>query len=116
LGFEIYVQSFPVGLGKYRISTGGGTQPRWRRDGKELFYIATDGKVMAVDVKLSPRFEAGIPHPLFDSQMFGPTVNVTFRYDVAPDGKRFLILATNQAASGPPAPMDVVLNWLAVKK
>jgi Tol biopolymer transport system component len=115
-GFEVYVQSFPAGAGKYQISTGGGTQPRWRRDGKELFYIATDGKLMAVDVKLSPRFEAGIPHALFDSQIYIPTANVVFRYDMTPDGKRFLIDQLNQAPSGAPIPITVVVNWLAVKK
>jgi hypothetical protein len=53
-------------------ATGGGTQPRLRRDGKELFYPALDGKMMAVDVKLAPRFEAGIPHALFDTHLSNP--------------------------------------------
>lgn len=56
---QIYVQSFPAGAGKFQISAGGGNQPRWRRDGKELFYIAADGKLMAVEVKTAPTFEAG---------------------------------------------------------
>ena len=53
-------------------ATGDGTQPRLRRDGKELFHPALDGKMMAVDVKLAPRFEAGIPHALFDTHLPNP--------------------------------------------
>jgi eukaryotic-like serine/threonine-protein kinase len=62
---EVYVQTFPASSGKWRISTGGGCQPRWRRDGRELFYIAADRNLMAVDVKLGSTFEAGVPKPLF---------------------------------------------------
>jgi Tol biopolymer transport system component len=74
---EIYVQSFPAGAGQYLVSSGGGMQPRWRHDGKELFYIAGDGKLMAVDVKTAPRFEAAHPHALFDSRMFNPNAVVS---------------------------------------
>jgi eukaryotic-like serine/threonine-protein kinase len=115
-GHEIFVQSFPAGAGKFQISTGGGTQPRWRRDGKELFYMATDGKMMAVDVKTSPRFEAGIPHALFESHMSNPVAQTVYRYDVAPDGKRFLLNMQKQNNPGAEA-ITVVLNWQAgVKK
>ena len=96
------------------ISTGaGGTQPRWRRDGKEIFYIAADGKLMAVDVKTAPKFEAGNPKALFDSRAQNPGTSFPFyRYDVTADGKRFLV---NTVASGSecPAPITVVLNWQA---
>ena len=55
-GNQIYVQSFPAGSGKFLVSTGtGGEQPRWRRDGKELFYLGFDGRVEGVSVRLSPR-------------------------------------------------------------
>ena len=71
--FEIYVRSFPSGGGQWQVSTKGGTGPCWRRDGKELFYYAPDGKLMAVEVKSGPRggrqeasFEAGPPHALFE--------------------------------------------------
>jgi hypothetical protein len=101
---QIYVQSFPVGTGKFQISTGdGGREPRWRRDGKELFYIATDGKLMAVEVKTAPRFEAGVPKALFDSRILGgggPAARALFRYDVAADGKRFLVAAASTATQG----------------
>jgi len=114
--YQIYVQSFPRGAGEFQISTGaGGTQPRWRRDGKELFYIGADGKLMAVEVKTAPRFEAGVPRPLFDTRMvYAGLRNVFFFYDVAPDGKRFLINTAFNAAEGPAAePITVVLNWRA---
>jgi Tol biopolymer transport system component len=115
-GMEIFVQSFPPGA-KYQISTAGGNQPRWRRDGKELFYIAPDGKIMAVDVKTSPRFEALAPHPLFDSRMIGPLTQVTFRYDVTADGQKFIVERQAQVEAPEAQSITVVLNWIsAVKK
>jgi len=107
------VQSFPRGAGKFQVSNGGGGQPRWRRDGKELFYIAPDGKLMAVDVKTGLKFESGIPHALFDSQMWGPAAVAVFRYDVTPDGRRFLVNTTRQAeAAAAPEAITVVTNWM----
>jgi eukaryotic-like serine/threonine-protein kinase len=115
-GYEIFVQSFPAGAGKFQISTGGGTQPRWRRDGKELFYMATDGKMIAVDVKTSPRFEAGIPRVLFESHMSNPIAQTAYRHDVTPDGRRFLLNMQRQTNARAEA-ITVVLNWPAgVKK
>jgi serine/threonine protein kinase/Tol biopolymer transport system component len=68
---EIYVQSFPVGVGKFRISTNGGVEPRWRRDGKELFYLSLERKLMAVEVKSAPTFESGAPKELFQTPIVG---------------------------------------------
>ena len=116
-GMEVFVQSFPPGAGKFQVSTGGGTQPRWRRDGKELFYMATDGKIMAVDVKTASRFEAGTPHVLFESHITNPVAATAFRYDVSADGQRFLINMQARGEAASPQPVTVVLNWLAwVKK
>ncbi len=112
---EIFVQSFRVRAGKFQVSKSGGSQPRWRRDGKEIFYIAPDGKMMAVDVKTSPRFESGIPHELFDSRILVPNSPSVTRYDVTPDGKRFLINTATQTGAAP-EPIHVVLNWLAGAK
>jgi serine/threonine protein kinase/dipeptidyl aminopeptidase/acylaminoacyl peptidase len=107
---QVYVQSFPGKEGKFQISNAGGGRPVWSRDGKELFYIAADRKLMAVEVKTGARFEHGIPRALFEARISG-----TSYYDVSPDGKRFLmILAQDDAAA---ASLTVVLNWLAgVKK
>jgi Tol biopolymer transport system component len=115
--FQIYVQPFPAaasgGSGKFQISTGGGLQPRWRGDGKELFYLAPDGKLMAVEVKTSPRFESGVPKALFATRIFGPgPATHVFHYAVARDGKRFLV-ATVPAEEPESVPITVVVNWTA---
>jgi len=116
---EIYVQPFPNPQGgKWIVSKGGGGQPRWRRDGKELFYISADSKMMAVEVSTAPVFKAGVPKVLFPAPIFGGgnTNNVT-RYDVTADGKKFLINSVLPEASAPAlSPITVVLNWTALLK
>jgi eukaryotic-like serine/threonine-protein kinase len=107
---EIYVQTFPASGGRWRVSTGGGCQPRWRRDGKELFYIAVDGKLMAVDVKLGATFEAGVPKTLFGTRVFSLT-DFRNHYAVTADGQRFLINSTIEETSA--TPISVVVNWTA---
>src|SRR5262249_12095065 len=71
---EIYVQPFPASGGKWQISTAGGVTPRWRADGKELFYISLDRKLMAVDITAAAKFEAGIPRPLFTMRITRPNM------------------------------------------
>jgi eukaryotic-like serine/threonine-protein kinase len=113
--YQVYVQSFPAGAGKFQISTGGGgTQPKWGRDGKEIFYIATNGMLMAVDVRTAQHFEPGVPRALFDPHTYvaGGTNALSFRYDVAPDGKRFLV-NTYESSAEKTAPIVIVLNWTA---
>ena len=118
---EIYVQPFPAppnGGSKTRISRDGGNQPRWRRDGKELFYLSLDGKLMAAEVTEEPVFKAGLPKPLF--QVSGARIShndpkvagQVFGWDAAPDGKRFLI----DTATTSSEPVTVVLNWTAELK
>jgi hypothetical protein len=114
---EVYVQGFvpdhipAAGIGKWQISSAGGAKPRWRRDGKELYYIALDGKMMAVPVKsTATTFEAGVAVPLFDTHTRGYTP-----YDVAADG-RFLINTAMGDASANSSPITVVLNWTAELK
>jgi Tol biopolymer transport system component len=118
--YQIYVQSFPAGAGKFQVSTGaGGTQPRWRRDGKEIFYLAADGKLMAVETQTTPRFEARAPKPLFDPRISrgGLAPYVFYRYDVTADGTRFLVnSAPTTTESSASAPITVVVNWLAALK
>ncbi len=115
---EVYVRPFPpAASGKWPISTTGGEAPRWRPDGKELFYLTLDGKLMAVKVTASggspPVFQAGAPEMLFQTRV--TAMFAGFRYDVAPDGKRFLIVSTRGEALL--APLTVVVNWLGeVKK
>lgn len=112
--FEVYVSPFPPGdgrSGKWLISSAGGTRPAWRGDGKELFYIQPDHKLMAVDVKTEPQFQLGTPHALFDTPTVASASSIYSRYDVTPDGKRFLML--NVALGEASAPTIVVLNWTA---
>jgi hypothetical protein len=112
---EVYVRSFPVGELQKNISLAGGEQPRWRGDGKELFFVSADKKMMAVAVKAvpgaRPSFDPASPQPLFDAHLV-TTGNVPlFEYDVTADGKRFL-LATVGSSSSPPR-LTVWMNWQA---
>jgi Tol biopolymer transport system component len=105
---EVYVQTFPAGGGKWQVSTSGGLLPQWQGDGRELFYMSTDRKLMAVDVKRGATFEAGLPKALFDLAAVRGYVN---DYAAATDGRRFLLLRTLQASA--PEPFSVVVNWTA---
>ena len=109
---EVYVQTFPVSAGKWPISTNGGSNPQWRADGRELFYIQTDGKMMSVEIKSGGAFEPGIPKPLFDISATRSQGNTEFA--VSPDGQRLLFLSrlTDTGLS----PLAVVVNWTAELK
>jgi hypothetical protein len=114
--FEVYVQTFPTGNGKWQVSTNGGVQPRWRRDGKELFYLASDRKLMAVPVRSGSSFEFGVPVPLFATKTVSGAAfyaGYSHQYDVTPDGQRFLL---NTEADASATPITVVLNWTAALK
>ena len=90
--FQVYVRSFPAGDQEIAVSTGGGGQPRWRKDGKELYYRAPDDMIMAVEIKPGAKLEAGIPHPLFLSPFRNAVTRDPVRHlmSVSPDGQRFL--------------------------
>jgi len=107
--WEVYVQTFPASGGKWVVSANGGAQPRWRRDGKELFFIAPDRKLMAVDVKLEGSlFEAGVPKVLFQTNV--PSYpNPRNVYDVSADGQRFILVTPPEETSS--TPITVVANW-----
>ena len=112
---EVYVQPVPPTGGKWQISTNGGSQPAWRRDGRELFYIAGDGKMTAVPVNPSAKeFEAGVPQPLFD--VVTPEVSAPYywHYAVRSDGQRFLVNVLNVDSYA--VPITVVVNWTALLK
>lgn len=107
---EVFVQPFPGPGPKRLVSTGGGTMPLWRRDGKELFYRG-GGAVMAVPVSLAPTLELGSPHALFEDHFLIATPFFPgFDYDVAPDGSRFLMIEPDEPPSEPER-IHVVLNW-----
>jgi serine/threonine protein kinase len=106
---EVYVQAFPASSGKWQISSGGGSQPRWRRDEKEIFYIAPDKKLMAVEIKAGSGFEVGVPRVLFNTQI--KVTDPFFEYDVSADGERFLV--NTVAAEERSKPITVVQNWTA---
>ena len=115
---EIYVRTFSPATaataaeagGKWLISTAGGTQPRWRGDGKELYYLAPDGMLMAVDISESLVFHAGVPKTLFRAPLHVGAVSEN-HWDVTRDGKRFLF-----AAESTQGPFTVVLNWPSLLK
>ena len=110
---EVYVQGFPVPGTRWRVSTDGGIEPRWRRDGKELFYQSAQGTLMAVIVKPGATFAATVPHALFKMPITIPTTLVQDQRKYLPtaDGQRFLI-NVDLAETGPPL-NTVVLNWPA---
>lgn len=108
--WEIFVSPFPSVNGKWQVSSSGGEEPRWRQDGKELFYLSAEGKMMAVAVKTVASFEAGPPVTLFQTQRRQPISALDlFSYDVSGDGQRFLIATKVDEASA--APLSILLNW-----
>jgi serine/threonine protein kinase len=111
--FEIYVQPFPGPGGKFQISTNGGAQVRWRRDGKEIFFIGLDDRLMAAPVRLDnvgQFVEAGAPVPLFTTHIGGALQAFNRQqYVVSRDGQRFLMSTFKEEAST--SPISVILNW-----
>ena len=113
---EIYVRPFPGPGDQWAVSTAGGSQPRWRPDGKELFYVAPDARLMAAPIGVAPdrqTLEPGTPVPLFSTRLAsGSNITGGFgskaQYMVAPDG-RFLMNVAVEGAT--PSPITVVLNW-----
>ena len=109
-GWEVYVSPFPRAESKWQVSRGGGREPRWRRDGKELFYLSSEGKMMAVAVKAGSSFESGSPIALFQTHVRQPISALDMvSYDVSADGQRFLV--NTKAAEVNTAPLSVILNW-----
>jgi len=111
---EVYATSFPAGGPRWRVSNGGGSFPRWSRDGKELFYRALDGTLMVTSVRNVPQgLEFGTPSALF--RVSEPQGLVCYPYDVAPDGQRILALVPNKAGGDSPS-LTVLVNWEAQQK
>jgi Tol biopolymer transport system component len=109
---EVYVRPFPpdpARVGTWLVSANSGQQPRWRRDGKELYYLAVDGSVMAIDIRTSPHFESGVPNTLFRAPGMQSGL-AGFRYAAHEDGKRFLLITQSQTAVSEPT--TIVVNWV----
>jgi len=112
---EVYVRSFPASGAKWQVSAGGGSQPRFTRDGKELFYLSADRKVMAVQVKTDAiTFESGAPRVLFETHILMKEDRPGNQYAVASGGQRFLINSTMTGTDA--TPINIVVNWTAAKK
>jgi Tol biopolymer transport system component len=108
--YEVYLRPFGDSGALVPVSTNGATQPRWRRDGKELFYLGLDRRLMAVPVAVSSdgrSVEVGTPATLFQTKIGGPGI-AQRQYEVASDGQRFLI---DVAIEDIPAPIILIQNW-----
>jgi len=112
--YEVYVRSFAMNSsgtaveagGKWQISNGYGRKPRWRGDGRELYYRARDGQVMAVEIATNPEFRPGKPQPLGFS--------AGDEWDCTADGRRCLVAVPKTTGKGDrPEPYTVILNWQA---
>ena len=111
--YEVYVQPFPASGAKWQISSGGGMQPRWRSDGKEMFFMAPNRTLMAVDVNLDlgkGLVEAGVPRVLFPTRSIGYSGPRNY-YECSHDGQRFLINSLQSDAGS--VPVSVIVNWTA---
>ncbi|HXW07734.1 MAG TPA: protein kinase [Vicinamibacterales bacterium] len=110
--FEVYVQPFPPTGDKRPVSGQGGAQVRWRADGRELFYVAFDNRLMSVPVRAAgagAEIELGTPQPLFNSRIGGAVQGANRQqYMVSRDGRRFLM---NAVVEQPTSPIVVLLNW-----
>jgi Tol biopolymer transport system component len=111
---EIYVQAFPVQGAGVQVSRNGGGQVQWRPDGRELFYVAFDGRLMAVPIQVAANaktIDVGTPAPLFATRI-GRISNVP-QYVASADGQRFLMNTILQ--DGSPTPIRLVLNWTPLR-
>jgi Tol biopolymer transport system component len=112
--YEIYIVNAPLATGgsgrvqgRWQISTTGGQQPRWRADGKELFFISQQGEMMSVKIDSTVNgVQASVPQPLFPTGLV--PIGPTYLYDVSADGRRFVLL---KPLSGVAPPLRVIVNW-----
>jgi hypothetical protein len=108
--WEVYVTTYAGGGGRWQVSSTGGTEPFWRSDGRELFFVSLDRRLTSVDVDMGPPIEFGIPQKLFDAPM--PRGYLTRnRYWPTADGQKFLMLTLLDRGRVPPT--TVILNWAA---
>jgi eukaryotic-like serine/threonine-protein kinase len=108
--WEIHVAPFAAPGSSWKVSSAGGSEPRWRRDGRELYYLAPDGELMAVNVRTGAAFAAEVAKPLFHTRLRQHiSAADKFSYDVFPDGQRFLLNTDVGEATSPP--LTLLLNW-----
>ncbi|MGC1437100.1 MAG: protein kinase [Terriglobales bacterium] len=107
--FQVYVQTFPLSDRKWQVSTDSGYEPRWRGDGREIYYLSEDRKLMAVAVGAGPSF--AVPKTLFQTRVPEGVSSRRTHYVPSRDGQRFLV--NTQSADASPNPITVVLNWQA---
>jgi Tol biopolymer transport system component len=110
---QVYVQPFPATGEKRQISSDGGSEPRWRRDGNELFYLASSNKLMSVQIPGGNAFDFGVPKVLFDTHV--PLMGNPYRsnYAVTANGQRFLV---NTRLEDTPSSISIIHNWTALLK
>jgi Tol biopolymer transport system component len=112
--FEIYVRPFPeINGGPFRVSAGGGTRPLWARSGQELFFVSSTGALMGVSVKHGPSWASTPPTMLVkEGYLMNPTFNQGRTYDVAADGRQFLMIKESGGAYQSARSLTVILNWV----
>src|SRR5687767_611605 len=111
--WEVIVRSFPGSGFRRQVSTGGGSQPRWRGDGRELFYVSGDRKIMSVTVRPGAGLETDAPRALFQTRIL-PVVEARNHYDVSSDGHRFLV--NSRRPEDAALPINVVVGWAPEKR
>jgi dipeptidyl aminopeptidase/acylaminoacyl peptidase len=104
---EVYVRPFRPVRERWRVSSDGGSQPSWRRDAKELFYVSADNRLMSVSVESGPEPQFGSPSPLFEAPLQTSATDISL-YAATADGERFLMVTARKATL---APLSVMLNW-----
>lgn len=120
---EVYVVPFLHGSGKWLVSAGGGSRPRWRRDGKELFYVSPDSHIVSAEILThGGSFAVGTVRPLFQAT---PALNPGWLYDASGDGKEFVVVNRaiqmpgvnpNANLSTSAGQLTLVVNWPALLK
>jgi hypothetical protein len=105
----VYVQSFPVPGGKWQVSVHGGSEPEWRPDERELFYVSAERDLMSVRLQPGSQLAAGVPEKLFNLPIPDFAPSFQNNYVVAANGQRFLVNTLIRDAAT--SPISVVLNW-----
>jgi Tol biopolymer transport system component len=108
-GFEVYVQSLQADGRKWQVSIAGGADPQWRADEKEIFYLASDGRMMSVSLTGGTSLDPGVPQPLFRFRDVAVIPPYSSAYDVQRDGQRFLVRASTEELQT--HPLNVLVNW-----